>query len=288
MTLPEIDDLWDYNAPAETEIKFRELLPQAEDSGNLGYHVELLTQIARTHSLRRQFDQAHTLLDQVETMLNPALPRARIRYLLERGRTYNSSKQSDKARPLFMEAWDLGQQAKEDFYAVDAGHMMAIVESGESALAWNLKAVAYAEASPQSRAKKWLGSLYNNIGWTYHDMANYDSALTTFYKAEAWQAEYGTPQNLRIAKWCIGRTLRSLGRIAEALDIHQAQLAEYEALGQPSAYTYEELGECLLALGRDDEAKPHFAQAYTHLAQDDWFVANESERLARIKQLGGI
>lgn len=287
MPLPDIDALWDYHAPAETEVKFRAVLPEAQASGDVNYHAELLTQIARTLSLRRQFDDAHTLLDQVETMLTPDTSQARVRYLLERGRTYNSSKQIDKARPLFMEAWELGARIQADFYAVDALHMLAIVDSGETALQWNLKAVEYANASPQARPKKWLGSLYNNIGWAYHDMGDFESALTIFQKADAWQSEHGTAQNQRIAQWCIGRTLRSLGRPEEALVIHQAQLKTYEALDQPATYTYEELAECLLALGHDTEATPYFAQAYTELSKDEWFVENEGERLARIKRLGG-
>ncbi len=286
MDAESIDELWNYSDPAGTEAKFRELLH--ETSEDTAFHAEIRTQIARTYSLRRQFDTAHEILNQVEGMLTDDMPRARIRYLLERGRTYNSAKQVDKASLLFMDAWTLAQNAGEDFYAVDAAHMLAIVETGTQALDWNLKAVAYAEASSQSRVKQWLGSLYNNIGWTYHDMGDYDSALDIFHKAEAWQAEHGKPDNHRIATWCIGRTLRSLGRIEEALELQQAQLRDYEKIGEKPGYTYEEIGECLLVLGRDDEASPYFAQAYEQLAKDSWLVANEAERLNRLIELGRI
>ena len=36
--------------------------------------------------------------------------RVRLRYLLERGRVLNSSGKPDEARPLFLQAWELGTQ----------------------------------------------------------------------------------------------------------------------------------------------------------------------------------
>src|SRR5688572_29592215 len=112
--LPDFDKLWDYGNPAKTESAFREILPAARDSGNSGYLIELLTQVARTHSLRKQFDQAHRLLDEAEGLLKPDLKRARVRYLLERGRAFNSARDVKKAKPLFLEAWELARTAGED------------------------------------------------------------------------------------------------------------------------------------------------------------------------------
>ena len=48
---PELHALWDYNEPAETAVRFKALLPEVAASDNRAYHVELLSQIARTHSL---------------------------------------------------------------------------------------------------------------------------------------------------------------------------------------------------------------------------------------------
>src|ERR1051325_153220 len=99
MSLPDFDKLWDYAHPEETEKKFRELLPRAEKSGDKSYYAQLLTQIARTYSLRGKFAEAHATLDQVEAMLTDDLKLARVRYFLERGRTFNSSQQAAKALP---------------------------------------------------------------------------------------------------------------------------------------------------------------------------------------------
>ena len=283
--LPDFDTLWNYSKPAETEQTFRRLLPTAQQSDDTNYHAELLTQIARTQGLQQQFDNAHATLDQVKSMLTDNMHRANVRYFLERGRAFNSSQQQDKARPLFIQAWELAKQHKQDRLAVDAAHMVAIVEGGESALEWNLKALDYAENSDQAPAKKWLGSLYNNIGWTYHDMQDYDSALNIFKKAERWQAEFGTVTTQRIATWCVARTLRALGQIEDALDIHLKQLQLYEDDGEKPGFTYEEIAECLYALDRNDEAKPFFAKAYAQLSQDQWLIRDEPERLQRLQTL---
>ena len=285
--LTDFDTLWDYNDPTATEQKFRDVMPAAQSSGDNDYLAQLLTQIARTEGLQRKFDDAHRTLDQVQAMLTADHKLAHIRYLLERGRVFNSSGQRDKARPFFLESLELAQQIGEDTYAVDAAHMMGIIEPPESALNWNLKALDMAESSSQPRAHKWLGSLYNNIGWTYHDMQQYERALEIFEKALAWREQAGDPGTTRIAKWCVGRTLRSLGLVQEAMNIQEALLVEHQQAGSKDGYVYEELGECLLTLGQPNNARPYFARAYAELSQDVWLVANESARLERLKQLGG-
>jgi tetratricopeptide (TPR) repeat protein len=283
--LPDFDSLWDYSKPDESENRFRELLPAAQSSGDNAYHAELLTQIARTQGLQRQIEAAHKTLDEVETLLTPEIPRAYIRYLLERGRVFNSSGDKAKARPLFLAAWEKAVPAGEDFYAIDAAHMMAIVEPPQQQMAWNLKAVEIAEKTGDERARNWLGSLYNNIGWTYHDAGQYDEALDTFQKALAYREKQGKADTIHIAKWCIGRTLRSLNRIDEALTIQRELLA---AMGEnQDGYVYEELAECLL-IQKNADAQKYFALAYQALSQDSYLVEHESERLSRLKSLGGL
>lgn len=286
--LPDFDAWWDYDQPAATEQRFRELLPQADASGSAEAALELRTQIARTLSLQRRFDEAHAMLDGVESRLNESMPRARIRCWLERGRTYNSAGNTESARPLFLSAWELASRIGAEFYAVDAAHMLAIVETGPSALAWNLKALALAEASDETKARQWLGPLYNNIGWTYHDMGDYAQALTIFERALAFRLADGKQKPIWIARWCVARTRRSLGQLDAALAEQQALVREQAEAGGDDGYVHEEIAECLSALGRSDEATPYFARAYTLLAQDAWLAANETARLERLKRLGAV
>lgn len=282
----DFDALWDYNQPAATEARFREVLPQV--SADPPCHAELLTQIARTQGLQRRFDEAHATLDEVQALLTATTARARIRYLLERGRVFNSAGKAAAARPLFLEAWERGQQAGEDFYTIDAAHMLGIIEAPAEQRRWNRLALALTEQTADPRAKKWLGSLSNNLGWSYFEQGEYTTALDYFYQALAAREQQGDASQMRIARWCIAKTLRVLGQLEEALASQRTLLRENEQANEPDGYVYEELGECHLALGQAEQATPYFAQAYTLLAQDPWVVANEGEKLARLKTLGQV
>jgi tetratricopeptide (TPR) repeat protein len=282
--LPDFDSLWDYSNPDQAEIKFREILLQIPE--NNPAFLELLTQIARTQGLQRKFDEAHQTLDQVEMVLDENSSRAQVRYLLERGRVFNSSGHTNEARLFFEQALDLAKQLGEDSYAVDAIHMLAIIAPPESSLTLNLQAIQLAESSGQEKARNWLGSLYNNMGWSYHDMGDYESALKIFEKAEAFRRSKGSVNEIRIATWCIARTLRSLNRVEEALSKQLALKAELESAGETDGYVFEEIGECLLALNRENEAHPYFAKAYEVLSQDEFLVEQEPDRIARLKELG--
>src|SRR4051812_8998545 len=120
--LVDFNKLWDYANPADTERKFRELLPTAEASGDQSYRLQLLTQIARCQGLQGNFNDAHATLDAVERELDatPLPPLPRIRSPLDRGRVFNSSNPPAEAMPLFDQAWRLGESANEMRHAVDA------------------------------------------------------------------------------------------------------------------------------------------------------------------------
>lgn len=180
----------------------------------------------------------------------------------------------------------LAEQLQEDLYAVDALHMLAMTAPSAESLAWNRQAIELAESSRQEKARNWLGSLYNNTGWSYHDLGDYSSALEIFEKAEAWQQSKGRLKETRIAAWCIARTLRSLGRVEEALSKQMSLLEETRSGGESDGYVWEEIGECLLALGRPAEARPYFLKAHELLSQDAWLTEREPKRLARLKDLG--
>ncbi|MGE3166345.1 MAG: tetratricopeptide repeat protein [Planctomycetota bacterium] len=285
--LPDFDALWNYQDPSGTEAAFRAILDQSDIALSPAYRAELLTQVARTHSLRGQMDQAHELLAQVATILttdDPALRCARVRYLLELGRTLNSAGDREASRPLFLEAWHRATELEAEFHAVDALHMLAIVSAPTDQVTWALRALEIARRAQDPRARRWEGPLTNNLAWSYHDRGEFAKALTAFESAYAFWLETGREQPIRVARWSVARALRSLGRAAEALAIQQELLAAGDATG----FVHEELGECLLALGRDQEAVPHFARAAEALGQDPGFLRREPDRVDRLRRLGGV
>ena len=187
--LPDLQALWDYNDPAGTESKFRAVLAKVAALDDQSHHADLLTQIARAQGLQRQFDEAHQTLDQAEAMIADNMHRARVRSWLERGRVFNSSGSKDKAKPLFIKAWVLATGEHFDRLAVDAAHMLGVIEPADEALRWNEQALDLAENSSNEAAQRWRGALYNNIGWTHHDCGDYEQALPVFRKALTWRQQ---------------------------------------------------------------------------------------------------
>src|SRR4029453_11412829 len=259
--LTSFDALWNYNDPAGTEARFRELLPRARESSNPGYAAELLTQIARTQGLQQKFDEAHATLDGVDASLKPDMKVARVRSRLERGRVFNSSGKAKESIPIFRDALLLAQESGLENYAIDAAHMLGIAEKGQESLKWNLEAIRLAEAAKDPEARRWLGPLYNNTGWKYFDMGDYAEALKLFERDIEFRKQTATNVEVGIARWSVAKTLRQLGRVEESLKLQTELLDDPDRQNNDSeGYTREEIGECLLMLKRPAEAAPYFAR----------------------------
>ncbi len=284
--LPDLQGVWDYDDPAGTESKFRAILTKAEALDDRSYHTELLTQIARAQGLQRQFDEAHRILDEADAMIDGDMHRARVRLLAERGRVFNSSGSAEKAKPCFVEAWELARREGIDGLAVDAAHMIAIVQSGNEALRWDQKALDLANSSSDPDAQRWKGSLCNNIGWSYHSADDFDHALEYFEQALEHRIAQGKADDVRVACWCVAKCLRSLDRVEEALAIQRDLEKQIDDIENPDGYVYEELAECLHALGKISEAKSYFRRAHELLSKDAWLTESEPERIERLAELG--
>jgi len=282
VTAMDIRSLWDFDDPARSEAVFRDHLAPATGDDALS----LQTQIARTYSLRSRFDDAHALLDRIEPQIAAAGPEPKVRFLLERGRTWRSGKQPDKARPLFLQAVELASAAKLDYLAIDAMHMVALLEPTlEQQLTWNRRALAAAQQASDPAARNWDASLANNIGMSLHDAGRHEEALASFRDALAARERLGKPGGIRIAHWTIAWTLRALKRHDEALAILTRIEREADAAGAPDGYVFEEIGENLLALGRAPEAKPWFAKAHAQHLQDTSLDRPDDAHLARLLAL---
>jgi tetratricopeptide (TPR) repeat protein len=158
----------------------------------------------------------------------------------------------------------------------------------DAALDWNRRALALAETSSDPRAQRWLGSLYNNLGWTCFDKGDYAAALELFQKDERFRRSQGTPEQELIAGYSQARTLRALGELEKALTLLETLLGRYRERGLArTGFVHEEMAECLLALGREGH-REHFRRAYELLSRDPWFVEHEEGRLSRLGRLGAV
>jgi tetratricopeptide (TPR) repeat protein len=274
-------ELWDFDRPDVSESRFRETLASATGTDAL----ILRTQLARALGLQRRFDECSAELDGVQVAVasgEPAVtPEVRTYLALERGRQLRSSGKPEESAPLFLAALTEAQTAGLDHLAADAAHMLAIIGTAEEQIAWARRALDIASASEDPRARTWIGSAANNLGWTLHHLDRHDEAQEQFETALRARMTEGDAARIRVARWTVARGLRALNRPQEALAI-QTELA---ATGPEDGYVEEELGELLLAVDGRDEAASHFRRAHELLSADEWLVESEPDRLARLREL---
>jgi tetratricopeptide (TPR) repeat protein len=255
----DVIPLWDYAKPEVSEQRFRELVASSKGDDVL----ILQTQIARSYGLRKRFDEARSILDNIKPLLETSGAEPRVHYWLELGRTYasathNAASQTEAtkaiARDAYTSAIKLAQAAKLDYLTIDAMHMMAFVDTEpEAVLAINLKTVAAMEASTQPDAKRWAASLYNNVGYGLHGVGRYEEAQVQFEKALKATQAGGSAGKVRIQQWMLAWNLRALKRNDEALAAQLALEKDCDLADEPDEYVFEELA--ILYAARGDEAK---------------------------------
>ncbi len=230
----DVSALWDFGDPAGSEKRFRAAIEQSEDGNEVAV---LWTQVARAMGLQGKFAAGHEILDGIEA----DCPEVATRVALERGRLENSSGNPQAVVVHFRAAVELAGAL--DGLRIDALHMLGIADS-ENLEAWNLQAIEEAEASTQPAGRQWLGSLYNNLGWTYFDQGRLEEALRQFQLGAVERRSGSNAQALQIARWAEARCLREMGRFEEALQIQRELERDTE-----DKYVLEELSALQAAMG---------------------------------------
>lgn len=260
----DLDALWDYSQPALSEQRFVAAMQGASADDRL----ILQTQIARSHGIRRDFAKAREVLAGAEPALPGASAEVRVRYWLELGRTRISTVHTREqrtaealksARDAFMRAHALAVDVRLDGLAIDALHMMVVVDDApDQQLAWNRQALALLERSDQPEAKRWEGSLRNNVGHALRLKGDHDAALEQFRLSRAAHERAGRTKSMRVADWMIARTWRDQRRYAEAIALQLELERAWDADGEPDRYVFEELEWLYRATGDVARAR-HYA-----------------------------
>lgn len=251
----DLQALWDFSRPEVSEQRFRERLATARGDEAL----VLQTQIARTLGLRRRFDEARAQLTALQPQLATAGAEAQARWHLEWGRahasaTHDRARLTDAdrltAREAFRAAAAHARAAGLDGLAVDALHMLPFTTANpQEELLWTQQALDLALASTQPAARRWEAALRNNLGVTLNALGRHTEALAMLQAAVPAAERSGTPERVRIAHWMVARTLRDLGRVAEALALQQRLERENAEAGLPDPYVFEELAHLYRATG---------------------------------------
>lgn len=196
--------LWDFQDVDASEARLRAQL--AREESDVG-RAEVLTQLARVHSLRDEFDACEGLLQQAET-LAAGDELVGIRIELERGRKLRSSGDGAAAAPVFESAFERACRRGEYWFAGDAAHMVAI-SVPEKIVEWTERGLDL--AGSQSDAAYWAGPLLNNLGWHYFEAGDHQRALDVFERAlEVRKRDPDNPQAVVWAQEAIDETRRAM------------------------------------------------------------------------------
>ena len=137
--------LWDFNDLDASEQRFRK---QVEEESSGEGKAEVLTQLARVHGLRGDFDTCEETLKEAEALAGDGAI-ARVRIDLERGRKLRSSGDGAASVALFESAFARASEHGLYYLAGDAAHMVAIAVP-EKAIEWTERGLALTEAEPDA------------------------------------------------------------------------------------------------------------------------------------------
>jgi tetratricopeptide (TPR) repeat protein len=285
---PDIDGYWDFEDFEKTENKIKELLPQKED-GWTPAEIETLTQLARVQGLQGKLSDAGATLirtqDLVSKMNGEGAKRAEVRFLIEQGRFFGLSMNASRSIAYFSKAWSLISELDEPFFSIEAAVMLSVSQPPKYQNEWLLEGLKLAETSKDEKAKLWLPRLYEMKAWHAFDFRKYGEALDNFNKALLrLQNEQDSRRTVSV-KWSVGRVLRALDRIQEALEIQKSLHAELSSAGKINGHVSLEIAECLQSQKNYEEAKSYFEAAYKELSLNGWYADNRSNELSRMQHL---
>ncbi len=273
--------LWDFDDLDATETRLRE---QLDGETSAAGRAEVLTQLARVSGLRGDFATGDALLDEAGA-IEGRTPVVSARLDLERGRLRRSNGDPSAARPLFESAFERALEERQYFVAADAAHMVALVATDrDDVVGWTRRGLELAER--HDGASYWLGPLLNNLGWEYYEAGELEPALDAFERAlEARERDPENATAIEIARFALGKTLRGLGRAAEAIPLLERATAWAQAEGAPDGWFHEELAEEYAEVGRADEAREQARRAIPLLERDDPSFVADAGRRARLELL---
>jgi len=225
---------WQFDDPVASAATFRGL---AEAASEPFERALWRTQLGRALGLAGQFDQGHAVLDSVGV----SSPELDAWSAIERGRLHRSAGQPDLARTFFETSCELALQSHLDALRVDALHMLALVSPLDEQIALTKQAITESQASGDSQAKAWLGSLLNNLGVALGAKDDWQTALEVFQQGLEVQKAGGDHERIFIARFMVGKALRMLGKIDQARLHMQALKQDIEAVGQTDDFVNAEL-----------------------------------------------
>ncbi|KAJ3413940.1 hypothetical protein HDV05_007308 [Chytridiales sp. JEL 0842] len=214
--------------------------------------------------------------------------KVRVAYLMQLGRLQHAQGNAEASVKQLRLAVQISriEPRDEDLASneIESMYLLALAESDvDEKVKRHQEAINIVERSEQKGIKSWSGDLENSLGWIYVDTERFDVGLECFEKAvkareEELKAVVKTEKDaekrkkkkvqcetkVRMAQWAVGYSLRSLGKLDEALEKQQAILAQLEdSTSGANAYAaiHQELALIYNAKAKAELAKRHALKA---------------------------
>ena len=288
--LKEADSLFkrkDYPAALDS---YHRVVDTAREEFNYSVETEALAQIARCLLIDGKVDQGREFLSRAQQRANVTDPMGWTRFLSVKGRFEWKSDSLDSARATFTDMYSYCEEHSLWGRMVDAANMMALVsDKYDDQVAWSNKGI---EAAENGGEEQWLGPLWNNLGGTFYDNKQFDSALECYLKAREYHWRFSDETAKLFADYHVGMTYRVLGNLTEAGRWLRPVLAWAERIGNHSAIAQalQDLGEIDIADGRKEPGLAQLIRAREEYIAAGYEKASPdilSSLNARINELGG-
>jgi len=238
---------------------FESISEDAFAAGDTTAYVQACAMRARSHLAVNKKEEGREWLALAADHADAADPIAWTSYLGARGRFEWQDGDLETATATFRGMFDYCQERDMWEKAVDAAHMVALTGPAEERYDWGLRGIDMAE---RGGMEGWLGPLWNNLGWEYHDAGRYEESLEALEKAREYHYKGGNDIPKLIADYSVAHVERMLGRLDESEAGMRAVHEWAESLhadGEGEAIEWLgmsrwELGEIALARGERETA----------------------------------
>lgn len=291
--LAAAEDLFDAGQHADAAAAFEGVADEALAADEEILYVEACAMAARSHLAGGDVEMGHTWLVRAAAKASDSEPAGWSRYLSVRGRFEWKRGDLETATETFEDLFLFCEQNEFWERAVDASNMAAITGPPGEVFDWSERGIEIAERGGLTR---WLGPLWNNLGWNYHDEGMYDEAYGALVKAREYHYMNERELPRLIADYSVAHVMMKQGRLDEA-GVEMRKVLRWATRlnddGDPNAlewmgFSRWDLGEMALASGEREEGAAMLAQALGELetaGMPNWDPNRWAEKVARCEEV---
>ena len=254
--LGEAEDAFKAHKYQEANAVYKLTAEAAEQEQDVSIEVEALAMVARCYSIQHAREElGKPYLERAREKASKDFPLGWTRYLGVRGIFERERGESVKATETFKEMYEFANASALPLRAIDAAHHIAIAAPPAEQIEWGKRGIA---AAQEANSKGWLAALWNNLGASHEELAQYGEAVAAYTKARELHYEVSGEQAKLAADWALGHAYRLDGKLDQAQELLDATLvwAERRYAEQPGpetaewvGYTLQDLGELAAARG---------------------------------------